>query len=117
MKLKTGIVLILQCFAFLANAQSGSNGKSFSHADSLRGSITAERSWWNLLHYDLHVTPDLTNKTITGKVDMFFQVLQDGSLMQIDLQEPLILDSVLFNQESLSFKRDGNAFFISFKKR
>ncbi len=69
-----------------------------------------------MLHYDLQVTPDLNTKTISGQVDMQFQVLQKGKKMQIDLQQPLMLDSVLFNKESLSFERDGNAFLIVFKK-
>ena len=97
-------------------AQVEKKTKSFSHADTLRGSITPERAWWNLLHYDLQVTPNLVTKTISGQVDMQFEVLQKGKKMQIDLQEPLQLDSVLWNKQPLSFERDGNAFLISFKK-
>ena len=30
----------------------------FTHQDTLRGSITPERSWWNLDYYDLSIKVD-----------------------------------------------------------
>ena len=34
--------------------------------DSLRGSITAERAWWDVVMYDITVEPQFDNKTIDG---------------------------------------------------
>lgn len=116
MNLKSIFFAFLLLGTYSVFAQVEKKPIAFSHADTLRGSITPERAWWNLLHYDLQVTPDLSTKTLSGQVDMQFQVLQKGKKMQIDLQQPLILDSVLWNHESLSFERDGNAFLIAFKK-
>ncbi len=92
--------------------------KTFSHADSLRGSITPERAWWDLLHYDINIRPNIATKTIEGNVVIRFKAIQPGKILQIDLQQPLIMDSVLYKQPkgksiSLQFKRDGNASFIS----
>lgn len=116
MNLKSIVLIFLLLGSAKVIGQVAKKSLSFSHADTLRGSITAERAWWNLLHYDLQVTPDLNTKTISGQVDMQFQVLQKGKNMQIDLQQPLVLDSVIWNNQPLSFERDGNAFFIAFKK-
>lgn len=116
MNIKPIFFTVLLFGASQAFAQDTQKTRKFSHADTLRGSITPERAWWNLLHYDLQVTPNLDSKTITGQVDMLFEVLQKGKKLQIDLQEPLVLDSVLWNNQSLSFERDGNAFLIAFKK-
>ena len=33
--------------------------------------------------------------------------------MQIDLQEPLVVDSMLQDGHTLTFRRDGNAFFVA----
>jgi hypothetical protein len=90
-------------------------GKSFTRADTLRGSITPERAWWNVLRYDISVRPDYINKLTEGKNTITYKVLTPGNtrLMQIDLQEPLMIDSVVFNQsQKLSFRQDGNAWFV-----
>src|ERR1041385_8792722 len=61
--------LILHCsfFIFLAAscaAQPLSSKKQFTHQDTLRGTITPERAWWDVLRYDIAVTPDYNTKTI-----------------------------------------------------
>jgi aminopeptidase N len=87
----------------------------FTHADTLRGSITPERAWWNVLRYEVAVKPDYNSKTISGSNEIRYQVVKasKGAAMQIDLQEPLEIASVLLDAKtSLSFTRDGNAWFI-----
>ena len=64
---------------------------SFTHEDSLRGSVTPERAWWNLLKYDLSVTPDYDAKSVHGDNAITFVALTDGQTLQIDLQEPMKL--------------------------
>ncbi len=68
--------------------------KKFTHADTLRGSLGPERRWWDVLHYDVSVRPDFTSKSITGITIIGFLAKEDGLRMQIDLQQPLIVDSV-----------------------
>jgi len=92
----------------------------FTHADTLRGSITPERAWWNVLRYDITVKPDYNNKSIEAKNSITYSVLVDKGypLMQLDLQEPLIIDSVLLNHQiPLSFSKDGNAWHIKMPKQ
>ncbi|WP_394767404.1 hypothetical protein [Ferruginibacter sp.] len=36
--------------------------KIFTHADTLRGSITPERAWWDVQRYDVSVTPDFNSR-------------------------------------------------------
>lgn len=89
--------------------------KSYTHADTLRGSITPERAWWNVLRYDLEVRPDYNNKTITGKNAITFAVVKNskGTGMQIDLQTPLVIDSIVLDKKSrLSFTAEGNAWHV-----
>ena len=40
--------------------------KNYTHQDTLRGSITSERSWWDLTYYDLELSIDPKTKTIYG---------------------------------------------------
>ncbi|HEY8916625.1 MAG TPA: M1 family metallopeptidase, partial [Chitinophaga sp.] len=73
-----------------------------------------ERAWWDVVYYDLSIHPDLVNKTIYGKNIISYKVVKTNKkeLMQIDLQDPLHIDSVMLDQEKLSFQQDGSAWFI-----
>jgi len=82
--------------------------------DQLRGSVTPEREWWDVLHYDisLQVVPD--TKSISGSNTIEFQVLKPGDRMQLDLQPPLKITRVLFGDEDLKFDRQGNVYLVQF---
>ena len=83
-----------------------------SRQDSLRGSITTEREWWDLTYYhlDIEVNPD--KKYIQGSNTVGYKVLKSHQTMQIDLQEPMKITSVEFEGKKLDFIREGNAYFI-----
>ena len=86
----------------------------------MRGSITPERAWWNVLHYSITVKPDYTLKTIVGINSTRYQVVSDSypGYMQIDLQPPFNIDSVLFNtSQKLTYAKDGDAWHISVPKQ
>mgnify|MGYP000025766100 FL=1 len=89
----------------------------FTRQDTLRGMITAERSWWDLNYYHLDIKVDPENKTIKGSNTVGYTVLKSNKLMQIDLQEPMDITSVKQNNRSLDFSREGNAYFIELKKK
>jgi aminopeptidase N len=76
----------------------------YTHADTLRGSLNENRDWWDVMRYDIQVTPDYSTKTIVGVTSIRFKALRDGSTMQVDLQQPLIIDKI----DEASFTRDGN---------
>jgi aminopeptidase N len=89
----------------------------FTHQDTLRGSLNAERTWWDVASYNIYVVPDYKTKTIRGWNQVSFDVNSDGKnrKMQIDLQEPMVIDSILFNgKEIKSYKREGNVYHLDF---
>ena len=90
---------------------------NFTRQDTLRGTITAERSWWDLNYYHLDIKVDPENKTIKGSNTVGYTVLKSNKLMQIDLQEPMDITAVKQNNKSLDFSREGNAYFIELKKK
>ena len=95
-------------------AQPLSSKKVFTHQDTLRGSITPERAWWNVLKYAITVEPDYDTKTIKGTNIIQFAVLQSNSKMQIDLQQPMELLSAKWNNTDIPFQRDGNVLYLNF---
>lgn len=114
MKKYFGGVFIAFLFGFSANAQGLLNKSEavFTHQDTLRGSITKERAWWDLKYYHLDVKVNPKDKTITGSNTVRYTVLTEYNKMQIDLQEPMQIYKVTQDGKELKFERDGNAFFI-----
>ena len=108
------------CLFLSSSAQSPVKGKIFTHADTLRGSITPERAWWNVLKYDITVQPDFVNKTTDGRNDITYRVTSNSypAVMQIDLQEPLKIDSIqLAGAAKLSFTNEGNVWYVRVPKQ
>ncbi len=113
--------LPLLCFSFLlvqsACAQPLNKKGKFTRQDTLRGTITPERAWWDVASYNIYVAPDYKAKTISGWNQMSFDVNSEGKnkKMQIDLQQPMEIDSIIFEKKKISsFKRDGNVYIIDF---
>ncbi|PAM96442.1 peptidase M1 [Flavobacterium sp. IR1] len=89
-----------------------SKSEIFTHQDSLRGSITKERAWWDLKSYHLDIKVNPAEKTITGTNTVRYTVLSEYNKMQIDLQEHMQIYKVTQDGKELKFQREGNAFFI-----
>jgi len=87
----------------------------FTRADTLRGSNTPQRAWWDVTFYDLHANVAPSDSAVTGFNAITYDVLAPVQDMQIDLQTPLDMDSVLQDGEHLTFSRDGNAFFVALR--
>ena len=89
----------------------------FSRQDTLRGSITKERSWWDLNRYHLDIIVKPEEKFISGSNKISYTVLKSHDLMQIDLQTPLRLTKATQDNSELEIIHDGNAHFIKLKKK
>lgn len=120
MKYISGLITItffLTITGYSSCAQPLHPGNKITSQDSLRGSLTPERTWWDVKTYNIQVTPDYSKKTISGWNQIGFDVLSDvsGKKMQLDLQQPMVIDSVVFNGKSLrNLKRNGNVYYIDF---
>ncbi len=115
--MKGSVQFLIHVFILLAGLQTQAqhvNKQLFTRQDTLRGTITSERAWWDALKYDIRVTPDFNSKTIRGINIITYKTLFDRHPQhaQIDLQEPLTFDSILVGGKKTSFKKDGNAYFV-----
>lgn len=91
--------------------------ESFTRMDSLRGSITPDRAWWDLTYYHLDIKVEPDQKFISGSVTIQYEVIVPSSSMQIDLQEPLSIIKILQDKKELSFTRFGPVYTIQLKKK
>lgn len=89
----------------------------FTRDDSLRGTITTERAWWDLKYYELRLKVMPETKTFAGSTTVHYQVLKPHQVMQIDLQPPLKITKVMQDGQEISFSKAGmNAYHIQLKK-
>lgn len=89
----------------------------FTRQDTLRGSITPERAWWDLTYYHLDVKVNPDEKTISGKNLIQYTVVEPHSVMQVDLQPPMQIEKVIQNGTELSFNRTGDVYFITLQEK
>lgn len=103
---------ILLTLILITSIQVYGQQYNFSRQDTLRGSITPERAWWDLIYYHLDIAVDPEEKTISGSNKVVYKVVGDGQTMQIDLQNPLKITKVIQDGKELIWKSEGDAHFI-----
>jgi aminopeptidase N len=106
------VAVVLLSVPRLSPSQAAPAKPVFTHADTIRGSNTPERAWWDAAFYDLHVKVNAADSSIAGYNSITYRVLKPAKEMQIDLQMPLVTDSIVQDGLELSARRDGNAFFV-----
>jgi len=104
---------MIALFAALAVFSLVQDTTHYTHADTLRGSNGPARTWWDVQFYDLHVRVSLADSSVKGWNAITYRVLQPSRDMQIDLQQPLEIDSIVQDGRKLTYRRDGNAFFVT----
>ncbi len=113
MKNKTLLSIVFLLFTISITAQKN----NFTKQDTLRGSITPERVWWDLKYYHLDIQVFPETKAIKGKNIIKYTVLKSYQVLQIDLQPPLKITKVTQNNKELKVISDVNAHFIQLEEK
>ena len=103
-------------FLFLIGFSLPLVGQNYDRQDSLRGSITPERAWWDVSYYHLAIEVKPETREIIGSNQVYYKVLEPDHILQIDLQYPLKITKALQDGDSLSIRSEGNAHFITLTK-
>jgi aminopeptidase N len=90
------------------------NAQEFNRRDSLQGGLRPERTCFDVLRYDLNLTIEPEYKTVKGYNDITFKVIEKTQKIQLDLFENMVVDSIIFNEKKLQYKREFDAIFINF---
>lgn len=114
--LKALIFILLCAIPKTIEAQLLQEKSKFTKLDTLRGSITPEREWWDLNYYDLNIKVQPNKKYISGYNIVRYKVLKSHDVIQIDLQEPLEITAISQDNEALDYTKIGPAHFIQLKK-
>jgi aminopeptidase N len=73
-----------------------------------------EQAWWNLLHYVIDISPDYASKSLIGTNSIKFRALSAGQVLQLDLQQPMSIYSVIWKKDTLQLERKGDAYIVRF---
>ncbi len=87
--------------------------------DTLKGSNTEFRNFWDVKKYDIVLEPNFEAKSIKGSNKISLTIEKDilNPVFQIDLQQPMKADKVTANFPIVDKKTDGDFIFISAKKK
>lgn len=114
--MKKHFILLFLVFSFLQNSTAqallSKLDTQFTRQDSLRGTITKERSWWDLKYYHLDVKVNPKDSTIVGSNTIRYQVVEEYNLMQIDLQAPMTINKIVQDGIRLNYTQEGNVYYI-----
>ena len=75
-----------------------------------------ERSWWNLLHYEIDITPNSNNKSIKGSNTITLRALRPGNTIRIDLVNTMKISSVKWENVELNADSVANGWLIHFPR-
>jgi aminopeptidase N len=112
-----GIAILFVLMVSSLQAQQLFSKRTYTRQDTLRGTITKERAWWDLQKYELSVSVNPAAKSINGNNVVHYTVLEASNVMQIDLQAPMNIDKVTQDGQTLEVRHDGNAHFITLVKK
>jgi len=87
--------------------------------DTLKGSNTEFRNFWDVKKYDIVLEPNFEAKSIKGSNKISLTIEKDvlNPVFQIDLQSPMKADKITANFPIVDKKVDGDFIFISAKKK
>jgi len=105
-------LLLISLLPWFCSAQT----TAFTHDDTLRGSITPQRAWWDLTYYQLSIQLLPADSAVRGSNVIGYTVLKPAQELQVDLQRPLRITKIEQDGKSLTFRRDGDAFFVTLTK-
>jgi aminopeptidase N len=84
--------------------------------DFLRGAYGEYRANNDLLYYHLDIRVDPEQKFILGKNTIRFRMLKAGARIQLDLNEALAIDRIVWGETELKYERDTGAVFVDFPR-
>ncbi|WP_439883262.1 M1 family metallopeptidase [Pontibacter sp. MBLB2868] len=95
---------------------TAAQAQEFTHQDTIRGSITPERAWWDLTFYDLNIKVNPQDSSLQGSNTIRYKVLKPEQRMQVDLQSPMRIERVTQNDKELKVEQEGNAWYVQLQE-
>ncbi len=113
---------LLSCKVVRINRDYSTPTKAFQYpkftlADSLRGTLNSYRSCYDVIHYDLYVKFYPEKKSIEGRVEILALSVDDFQTLQFDLYPNMKIDSIIWKNKPLSYRRQLTAVYVDLPSR
>ncbi|WP_300669491.1 M1 family metallopeptidase [Soonwooa sp.] len=105
---------------FLSFASLSIGAQNFTKQDTLKGSNTEFRNFWDVKKYDVSVEANYENKSIAGSNKISFEITKDvvNPTFQIDLQKPMKVASILSSfDKNLNYNQEDDFIFIKTNRK
>ena len=112
-------ILLLSVLAMgFSKAQFFESTEKFTKTDSLKGSNTEFRNFWDVKKYDIILETDFDKKSIKGSNKISLTIEKDikNPTFQIDLQHPMKAHNITASFPIATKKVDGDFIFLSTNK-
>ncbi len=90
-------------------------GNTKLKADALSTTLNSLRICYDVKFYNLELKVDFDDRSIKGKNDIYFEVVEPCNKIQIDLDKGLVIDRISYSDRTLSYGRDKSAIYIDFE--
>lgn len=93
--------------------------QKYTSEDSLKGSDTQFRNFWDVKKYELSVEPDFEKKSLSGTNRITFEITRDvtNPVFQVDLQQPMRVENLTASFPVKNFKHEKDFIFITAAKK
>lgn len=110
------LILFSAILLMISNArgQEWDQYRQFTRYDTLRGSLTPERSCYDVLYYELFLKVDPDKRHIAGYNKFKYVAMQDFRLLQFELSAELTIDSITSLSGTHAFRRDSLFVFVTY---
>ena len=91
----------------------------FNEADTLKGSETEFRNFWDVKKYEISIEADYEKKYLSGENKIIYEIKKDidNPIFQIDLQAPMQYEIKESSTKKITSSRKENFIFIQTKKK
>lgn len=102
------LIIVLLSFPFRGACAGGIN--------KTLGKLTPARTCFDVKHYLIHVRVEPDKQYISGSNTIFFKIIRDFNLMQLDYAPDMKIDSIIFMGRHLQYERKGSALLVKFNR-
>jgi aminopeptidase N len=106
--------ILFICLIILGSNPILSAQETATRKDSLQGGLRPERTCFDVIRYDLNIKINPDEKSIVGFNRISFKVVDSTQRIQLDLFDNMQVDSIIYANKKLNYKREFNAVFIDF---
>lgn len=110
-------LLFLIGYIAIAHLAFAQKNQPVSKYDIYKGKLNPMRTCYDVKFYDINIKVIPGKKMLEGSNVIHFQTLKDFKKMQIDLDIKMQIDSVIYNNQLVSYTRDSSLVIIDLKSK